>query len=69
MKSLLRERMTGADLGFDVVLLLIVVTLLAAGLITVASTSWGVSYTYSDWSGVFLSNSSFGRSWELCSWP
>jgi cell division protein FtsW len=48
MKSLLRERMTGADLGFDVVLLLIVVTLLAAGLITVASTSWGVSYTYSD---------------------
>jgi cell division protein FtsW len=48
MKSLLRDRMTGADLGFDVILLLIVVTLLSAGLITVASTSWGVSYTYSD---------------------
>jgi cell division protein FtsW len=48
MKSLFREPMTGADLGFDVILLLIVVTLLSAGLITVASTSWGVSFTYSD---------------------
>jgi cell division protein FtsW len=48
MKNSLRERMTGSGLGFDVVLLLIVVTLIAAGLITVASTSWGVSYTYSD---------------------
>jgi cell division protein FtsW len=41
-----KERMTGADLGFDVVLLLVVVTMLTAGLITVASTTWGVSYTY-----------------------
>jgi cell division protein FtsW len=48
MKSMLRERMTGAGLGFDVILLLIVVTLLAAGLITVASTSWGVSFSYSN---------------------
>jgi cell division protein FtsW len=48
MKSLMRERMTGAGLGIDVVLLLVVVTLLSAGLITVASTSWGVSFTYSD---------------------
>ncbi len=46
MKSLLKERMTGADLGFDVVLLLVVITMLTAGLITVASTTWGVSYTY-----------------------
>ena len=46
MKSMLKERMTGADLGFDVILLLVVVTMLTAGLITVASTTWGVSYTY-----------------------
>jgi cell division protein FtsW len=46
MKSLAKMRMTGADLGFDVVLLLVVVTMLTAGLITVASTTWGVSYTY-----------------------
>jgi cell division protein FtsW len=48
MKNSLRERMTGSGLGFDVVLLLIVATLIAAGLITVASTSWGVSYTFSE---------------------
>lgn len=48
MKPSLRERMTGSDLGFDVPLLLIVATLIAAGLITVASTSWGVSYSSSD---------------------
>ena len=48
MKSMMRERMTGADLKIDVVLLLIVVALLAAGLITVASTSWGVSFSYSN---------------------
>jgi cell division protein FtsW len=55
MKSLLRDRMTGADLGFDVILLLIVVALLSAGLITVASTSWGVSFanTNSVWD-IFL---------------
>jgi len=46
MKSLFKGRMTGSDLGFDVVLLLVVVTMLTAGLITVASTTWGVSYTY-----------------------
>jgi cell division protein FtsW len=46
MNSLLKGRMTGSDLGFDVVLLLVVVTMLTAGLITVASTTWGVSYTY-----------------------
>jgi cell division protein FtsW len=48
MKPSLRDRMTGSDLGFDVPLLIIVVTLIAAGLITVASTSWGVSYTSSE---------------------
>jgi cell division protein FtsW len=48
MKSLLKSRMTGEDLGFDAVLLLVVVTLLSAGLITVASTTWGVSYASSD---------------------
>jgi cell division protein FtsW len=40
--------MTSSDLGFDVPLLIIVVTLIAAGLITVASTSWGVSYLSSE---------------------
>ena len=48
MNAPLKERMTGADLGFDVILLLVVVTMLTAGLITVASTTWGVSYTYYD---------------------
>jgi cell division protein FtsW len=48
MKSLLRERMTGADLGIDVILLLVVAALWAGGMITVASTSWGVSYSYSN---------------------
>jgi cell division protein FtsW len=48
MTSQARDRMTGAGLGFDVILLLIVVTLMSAGLITVASTSWGVSFTYSN---------------------
>jgi cell division protein FtsW len=45
MKTAAKERMTGSDLGFDVVLLLIVVSLLAFGLVTVASTTWGVSYS------------------------
>jgi cell division protein FtsW len=54
MKPLLKERMTGADLGFDAVLLLIVATLLGAGLITVASTTWGVSYSMQDSQSVWI---------------
>ena len=54
MKSVLKERMTGADLGFDVILLLVVVTMLTAGLITVASTTWGVSYTYYEADSVWV---------------
>jgi cell division protein FtsW len=54
LKPLLKERMTGADLGFDAVLLLIVVTLLSAGLITVASTTWGVSYSMQDSQSVWV---------------
>ncbi|MFN2298333.1 MAG: FtsW/RodA/SpoVE family cell cycle protein [Anaerolineales bacterium] len=46
MKTPLKSRMTGSDLGFDVVLLLVVITMLTAGLITVASTTWSVSYTF-----------------------
>jgi cell division protein FtsW len=47
MNSVWKGRMTGEDLGFDAVLLLIVATLLGMGLITVASTTWGVSYVSS----------------------
>ena len=54
MKAPLKERMTGADLGFDVVLLVVVVAMLTAGLITVASTTWGVSYTYYDAESVWV---------------
>jgi cell division protein FtsW len=54
MNAPLKERMTGADLGFDVILLLVVVTMLTAGLITVASTTWGVSYTYYDAESVWV---------------
>lgn len=46
MKTPMKSRMTGSDLGFDVVLLLVVITMLTAGLITVASTTWSVSYTF-----------------------
>jgi cell division protein FtsW len=54
MKTAAKERMTGSDLGFDVVLLLIVVSLLAAGLVTVASTTWGVSYSTQDSQSVWV---------------
>jgi cell division protein FtsW len=53
MNSLLKGRMTGEDLGFDAALLLIVAALLGMGLITVASTTWGVSYVSSDTQSVW----------------
>jgi cell division protein FtsW len=46
MKTPRKSRMTGSDLGFDAVLLMVVITMLTAGLITVASTTWSVSYTF-----------------------
>jgi cell division protein FtsW len=47
VKTLVRERMTGSGLGVDVPLLVTAAALLMAGLITVASTSWGVSFMMS----------------------
>jgi cell division protein FtsW len=47
MKALFQDRMTGSGLGLDVTLLVTVAALLVAGLITVASTSWGVSFVMS----------------------
>ncbi|MBN1438418.1 MAG: FtsW/RodA/SpoVE family cell cycle protein [Anaerolineales bacterium] len=54
MRGQWKERMTGADLGFDVILLLVVITMLTAGLITVASTTWGVSYVYYEAESVWV---------------
>jgi cell division protein FtsW len=53
MKSFSQERMTGSGLGVDVPLLVTVAALLVAGLITVASTSWGVSFVVSKTSSVW----------------
>ena len=47
MTKLFRERMRGADLGFDHIMLLLVLALLILGLMTVASSSWGASYSLS----------------------
>jgi cell division protein FtsW len=47
MKSMLQERMTNSNLGVDVPLLVTIAALLVAGLITVATTSWGVSFVMS----------------------
>jgi len=47
MTKLFRERMRGADLGFDHIMLLLVLALIVLGLMTVASSSWGASYSLS----------------------
>lgn len=47
IKTGLGTRMRGSDIGFDPVYLLLVLTLLVFGLITVASSSWGASYELS----------------------
>ena len=47
MTKLFRERMRGADLGFDHIMLLLVLALIILGLMTVASSSWGASYSLS----------------------
>ncbi|HLC34043.1 MAG TPA: FtsW/RodA/SpoVE family cell cycle protein [Anaerolineales bacterium] len=47
MNKLFRERMRGADLGFDHIMLLLVLALIILGLMTVASSSWGASYSLS----------------------
>jgi cell division protein FtsW len=53
MTKLFRERMRGADLGFDHIMLLLVLALIVLGLMTVATSSWGASYilspTHSVW--------------------
>ncbi len=47
MTKLFRERMRGADLGFDHIMLLLVLALIVLGMMTVASSSWGASYSLS----------------------
>ncbi|MCX6024852.1 MAG: FtsW/RodA/SpoVE family cell cycle protein [Chloroflexi bacterium] len=47
MTKLFRERMRGADLGFDHIMLLLVLALIILGMMTVASSSWGASYSLS----------------------
>ena len=47
MTKLFRERMRGADLGIDHIMLLLVLALVILGMMTVASSSWGASYSLS----------------------
>jgi cell division protein FtsW (lipid II flippase) len=47
MTKLFRERMRGADLGFDHIMLLLVLALIVLGMMTVATSSWGASYSLS----------------------